>query len=635
MKGSIPTLAELPTTGEPGDVWYVEANGNQYTWGDADVSQQIAADMTGTHEGIPHGVPVDYEWRTAPFIVMGNNPDGATACNHWLNVYADTTNVHPANTRVQLRNCQVWWKRASTGVWTRGVLSSAPEVEAYAEDYVSGGPFTADQRTETDGSISVKPATGQNVHGFTPFPRVPISATDMGGIVSVLDARLIMANTGGTDDRASARYLVEAGADYYPATTGPGIENNPGVGGGKFKYVTNNWRSYCFSTLSAEELEANPPAITLATGGTGWMDAGHIQGPAGTTGPAGAAGSAGAAGVTAPFRMGYGWTVVGAVTAVTLPSQFVPLKAGQSASLVGLRSKLASGTSVVAQVRRNGSNLGSTITITSTAATTTFNQALTADDDLGIVLTSPTGSPTSLGLTMYLELTPGAPASGFTTDAAMCGYWYMEEATAATRNDGSAKLNHLTQTNGVVQSATKKQGSFSASFAKASSMKLARTDANLSAGFPGKSGSAAQDMTMGCWVQMATVASNMWAMGKGENYVLYFNPTNNKFHAELYDGGTYKSAISNATHNQTATWKHIVLRFMGTTTKEIALFMDGVKQSTPQTAASGVLTSANDFCIGSAWYGGTYWDGLIDEAWIFNRALSDAEILTIFTSGLT
>jgi hypothetical protein len=78
-----------------------------------------------------------------------------------------------------------------------------------------------------------------------------------------------------------------------------------------------------------------------------------------------------------------------------------------------------------------------------------------------------------------------------------------------------------------------------------------------------------------------------------------------------------------------------VLRFMGTTTKEIALFMDGVKQSTPQTAASGVLTSANDFCIGSAWYGGTYWDGLIDEAWIFNRALSDAEILTIFTSGLT
>jgi len=90
----------------------------------------------------------------------------------------------------------------------------------------------------------------------------------------------------------------------------------------------------------------------------------------------------------------------------TLPSMFVPLRAGQASTLIGLRAKLGSGTSIGVQLKRNGSNLGSVITVTTTVATTAFSQALTGDDELTLVLSSPAGAPSNLGMTLYLEHTP-------------------------------------------------------------------------------------------------------------------------------------------------------------------------------------------------------------------------------------
>jgi len=104
------------------------------------------------------------------------------------------------------------------------------------------------------------------------------------------------------------------------------------------------------------------------------------------------------------IRAGSTWAVLGDLTSVTtLPSTHVPLASGQSATLVGLRAKIASGTSITVQVKRNGSNLGSTIVVTTTVATTAFSQALSADDELTILLSSPSGTPTTLSATMYLE----------------------------------------------------------------------------------------------------------------------------------------------------------------------------------------------------------------------------------------
>jgi len=108
-----------------------------------------------------------------------------------------------------------------------------------------------------------------------------------------------------------------------------------------------------------------------------------------------------------PFRLGHTWGLVGDVTALTvLPSIFIPFGTTQSAKLVGIRTKLGSGTSIDVQLKRNGTNLGSVITVIPTAVTTTFNQSLAANDELTLVLSSPVGSPTHLTVTLFVEHTP-------------------------------------------------------------------------------------------------------------------------------------------------------------------------------------------------------------------------------------
>jgi hypothetical protein len=133
-----------------------------------------------------------------------------------------------------------------------------------------------------------------------------------------------------------------------------------------------------------------------------------IQGPEGPEGPQGIQGIQGPVGITEPFRLGHTWGLVGDVSALTtLPSMFVPLLGTQAAVLYGVRTKLGSGTSVGVQVRRNGSNVGSVITVTGTATTTPLGDVALADnDELTIVLSSPVGTPSNLSVTVILEHTP-------------------------------------------------------------------------------------------------------------------------------------------------------------------------------------------------------------------------------------
>ena len=112
--------------------------------------------------------------------------------------------------------------------------------------------------------------------------------------------------------------------------------------------------------------------------------------------------------VRSTFREGHTWGLVGDVSALTiLPSLFIPLTGTQMATLVALRAKIVSGTSISVQVQRNGSNVGSVITVTTTATTASLgNVALSDGDELTLVLSSPVGTPTHLGATLILEHTP-------------------------------------------------------------------------------------------------------------------------------------------------------------------------------------------------------------------------------------
>ena len=132
----------------------------------------------------------------------------------------------------------------------------------------------------------------------------------------------------------------------------------------------------------------------VGNGSTPWSSLPYATGPAGPTG---------APGTVGPFREGHTFAVLDDVTPVaTLPSFFVPKHANQTVRLAGLRGKLLSG-SVGLQIRRNGSNVGGVITLTSSVSYTSLGDVALADgDEIGAVLTAH-ASPTTLSATVVLE----------------------------------------------------------------------------------------------------------------------------------------------------------------------------------------------------------------------------------------
>ena len=125
------------------------------------------------------------------------------------------------------------------------------------------------------------------------------------------------------------------------------------------------------------------------------------------TGPQGAASTVpGPAGTVNPYQIGQTWGVGGALTAsMILPSIFVPKRSNQSITIVGARAVINSGTSIGIQLQRNGTNVGSVMTVTTTASLATLSQALADGDRLSLVTSSPSGSPSDLSYTVLLEHT--------------------------------------------------------------------------------------------------------------------------------------------------------------------------------------------------------------------------------------
>ena len=216
-------------------------------------------------KGTPHGVPPSFGWAHAPVMVMGNDAKGWKAITAWGAIYEDAKGNPATNTRVNIRDMQTYFLQKSTGKWLLLQHTTSPMGAAYHEDFSGDINKPADIRHEPDGTISVTAGGGFNFH-FYPVTRATIDPSDIGGIVVVVVARLIVADPAKPDDRSSARYLCMGGADYYPAMEGgwPGDASyNPGVALGKFKYVRSEWRSFAMTTLSLSQITSNPPPINL------------------------------------------------------------------------------------------------------------------------------------------------------------------------------------------------------------------------------------------------------------------------------------------------------------------------------------------------------------------------------------
>jgi hypothetical protein len=253
----------------------------------------IVDDMRLVNDAPLAGVPAGPGWAVGPgYVIMGNNPRGSGTPSWWQP--ADTTYKSDAywnvilpwivlfdgvgnaatNTRVEMRDLQVYAKSRASGAWSRIQDPSNVVGELYPKHLQGDVTSTPDQ--QVNGNVtSVRPPGGDLLfHGWGTMR--DIDAPDVKAIFVTMQARLAV-GANGSDDRAAAKYLIHVGADYYP-TAGTRVSAFtpssylPGVGVSRAKLVTNEWRAFNFSTLdvakqdpggsiSEAELRAAPPPL--------------------------------------------------------------------------------------------------------------------------------------------------------------------------------------------------------------------------------------------------------------------------------------------------------------------------------------------------------------------------------------
>lgn len=254
-----------------------------------DLQSLLTNDMTLPHQGPLDGVPSYYDWAPGPRIGMGNDTQGMTAATAWGEVYS--SNNPSTNTLVEVRNLSMAYLNKQTGVWTvlqQCVTAGPTGMDAgYFQADFQGNVTSPNQPvTLGGGTRAAAPNAAFNFH-FFPQGRVSITPSAIGAIVAWFEARLILADGGGVDDRASARFLAGAGGDYWQNLTNPwnGAGSNGDFAIGRHRWVTNEWQTFTAHTMTAQQIADNPPPITLASnGGTSAGGGGNGSGSGTTTG---------------------------------------------------------------------------------------------------------------------------------------------------------------------------------------------------------------------------------------------------------------------------------------------------------------------------------------------------------------
>ncbi len=229
--------------------------------------EDVIGDITLPHEGLPHGVWDKYDWGKKPREGAKAPPDDWTAAIAWGQLY-EWVNGNPAkNTRVQIRDLAMFHLSKTDSMWHE--LQSAVLVEgaAYVEDFVGDVSKPADIRNEPDGSISVTAGDGYNFHFWPSTGRVEIPKGDVTGCFITVNARLILDDPNGVDDRDSARYLMGVGGDWWESLSAQwdNWTTNWDMGIGRFRFVTKEWQGFNLITLSPEQTRQFPPPLPYVT----------------------------------------------------------------------------------------------------------------------------------------------------------------------------------------------------------------------------------------------------------------------------------------------------------------------------------------------------------------------------------
>jgi hypothetical protein len=233
------------------------------------------------------GIPLERGWATGTGqVTMGNDPRGSRTPAWWnpankrykSNVY--WTHIVPwmvlfdgvgnaaTNIRVELRQLKSFYKSRSSGQWTQ-LSEGNVEGQNYPKHLNAVQSGRPDIVPVGNNVVSVRPpSTDLHFHGWCCGRALPDPA-DISAIHIRIQARLTIHDPKRPDDRATARYLVQVGGDYYPDASlnvkAFSPDNwNPGIGLSRSKLIDTTWQSYSFTTINVGYQDPGGASISEA-----------------------------------------------------------------------------------------------------------------------------------------------------------------------------------------------------------------------------------------------------------------------------------------------------------------------------------------------------------------------------------
>jgi len=277
--------------GGAGDVVAAAASGSSLNTLDT-----VVGDMRKLNDFTLRGYEGEaYGWYVGPGSThMGNNPQftnsiywstfgndsaysgqTARAMLPWLAVF-DGVNHNASNVAVEFRNMRTYVKSRSSGEWRSLGGPAKVAGTVYGKPGTGLGPQNEVVVNSSDTSSSIRMGEDSRYwwHGWWEAGRPAIDPWDVGAFLVTVQARLVVANPSGADDRQAAELGLQVGADYYmEANSDYGDLIAPNIGISRTKRLTNEWQAFNYATLSdvgeqipgggitEAELRGSPPPL--------------------------------------------------------------------------------------------------------------------------------------------------------------------------------------------------------------------------------------------------------------------------------------------------------------------------------------------------------------------------------------
>ncbi|MCA9389910.1 DUF2341 domain-containing protein [candidate division WWE3 bacterium] len=214
----------------------------------------------------------------------------------------------------------------------------------------------------------------------------------------------------------------------------------------------------------------------------------------------------------------------------------------------------------------------------------------------------------------------------------LVGYWKMDEASDAVRVDSSGNGNNLTEsTSDTIVQAGGKFGS-AGDFEKGDTEYLAISDGTQSKLDLGA------NFTMSVWLNIESSTGldhGIISKGGSADISYSFNTQNNTtlevwLDDDGFAGGGIEALTNTGVYNLSE-WNYFTVRYDGAT---LRLYKNGeeyVGGDFPLTTSIVPYNSSSDFRLGNFEAQSGYYDGLMDEVRVYNRALTSQEVEALYS----